>query len=850
METLIFFGFIALFMWCKNLSDRLSALEQRGEKKVVPPLTMYAPGTFTPPSEVPHAVIPASEISHDVPPAPAPHVEPTTSVAASVETPVPVPPPPSVSKPNPFFEWFSENTLIKIGAFLFFLGAVWFVSYAIAQGWISPLMRIVMGVTLGVAVCALGAWRKYANVEHYLVLTTLGVGIITASIFTGQFLFKLFPPAFALVLLLGTIGYAVLVSLQTRTEWLCVLSATTTLLAPLLVNIPDLNHVLFLVYLLGVSLGFLAVVFMTHWRGVTLTLAVGTALFVWNICLDSAAIAPDIAWLFVLLFTGIFYTASAVSMFRNSSVESADVTTLGISVVTFVTMAYALTNAEGLITFVAAFIAAGTGYVLYAAQRSEKIVSVYAGLATLLICIATAFTFDGYTLTMVYTLEITTVLILGLHLGLSQNVILATTWLFTLPVVLSFHEFQAPEWGMGSVWHGSAVSIYTLTLATALCAVYAIIQSKRTQNLLYQSIGGVFTTLFWVYACATAASVWSALFSGSLAYALQYITWSIVCVLVLIFVVRRGMPASWMHLALFAFMLPVFASLGASVDPRWATEWIHPNGVGLYFMTALSLLMGLWFVLWGMLRQNASLRMIGGIWLGIFWLYMLVTSFLFWSAICVDQGIAHVLSYISWAVVSYFFINAALHPALSSRWLAGAFATLVVPVVASLTSFGVSAWAYSAIHPDAVGLYTLTTVLVLLVLAFMRIKQGYQGDHGLLHACITILWSVIGIYGVSLIWLITHAVFGAEDVAVSVALFIYTVSGLAMYSVGKSMQNDIIRYVGIILLSGVVLRLLIVDVWKMEILGRIVTFLGVGLLFILTALFEKPFENVGKGDGV
>jgi len=303
-----------------------------------------------------------------------------------------------------------------------------------------------------------------------------------------------------------------------------------------------------------------------------------------------------------------------------------------------------------------------------------------------------------------------------------------------------------------------------------------------------------------------------------------------------------------MHLALCAFALPIFVSLGASADPRWSTEWLHPNAVGLYFMTALSLLIGLWFVLWGMIRQNASLRLIGGVWLGTFWLYILATSFLFWSAVCVDQGIAQVLSYVSWTVVSYFLINGALHPALPSQWLALAFVTLVVPVVASLTSFGVPAWADSAIHPDAVGLYTLTMFFVLIVLALMRIKKEYQGDHKLLHTCTSILWGVIGVYGVSLVWLITHAVFGSEDVAVSVALFIYTVSGLAMYSIGKSIQNDIIRYVGIILLSGVVLRLLIVDVWKMDILGRIVTFLGVGFLFILTALFEKPFEKVGKAD--
>jgi len=44
-------------------------------------------------------------------------------------------------------------------------------------------------------------------------------------------------------------------------------------------------------------------------------------------------------------------------------------------------------------------------------------------------------------------------------------------------------------------------------------------------------------------------------------------------------------------------------------------------------------------------------------------------------------------------------------------------------------------------------------------------------------------------------------------------------------------------------LSAVVARLALVDVWEMEVLWRMVTFLGIGLLFIVTALVEKPFEK-------
>ena len=48
-----------------------------------------------------------------------------------------------------------------------------------------------------------------------------------------------------------------------------------------------------------------------------------------------------------------------------------------------------------------------------------------------------------------------------------------------------------------------------------------------------------------------------------------------------------------------------------------------------------------------------------------------------------------------------------------------------------------------------------------------------------------------------------------------------------------------IKYAGMTLLAVVVVRLGVVEVWVMDILWRIVTFLGIGLLFMLAALLEK-----------
>jgi putative hydrolase of the HAD superfamily len=68
--------------------------------------------------------------------------------------------------------------------------------------------------------------------------------------------------------------------------------------------------------------------------------------------------------------------------------------------------------------------------------------------------------------------------------------------------------------------------------------------------------------------------------------------------------------------------------------------------------------------------------------------------------------------------------------------------------------------------------------------------------------------------------------------------------GLACYFVGKTRANGILHWYGIILLLGVAARLFIIDVWHMELSGRIVTFFLVGILFISTAFFSRVKKSL------
>lgn len=77
-----------------------------------------------------------------------------------------------------------------------------------------------------------------------------------------------------------------------------------------------------------------------------------------------------------------------------------------------------------------------------------------------------------------------------------------------------------------------------------------------------------------------------------------------------------------------------------------------------------------------------------------------------------------------------------------------------------------------------------------------------------------------------------------DDTAVMIALAIYTIAGIGAYFSGR-------RVYGGLLLGFVIARLLLVDVWRMELTGRIITFFLVGALLMSTAFLsrKKIHEN-------
>ena len=98
---------------------------------------------------------------------------------------------------------------------------------------------------------------------------------------------------------------------------------------------------------------------------------------------------------------------------------------------------------------------------------------------------------------------------------------------------------------------------------------------------------------------------------------------------------------------------------------------------------------------------------------------------------------------------------------------------------------------------------------------------------------------VSGVFAVALLWLSFHILIEDVNIARMIALIIYTLVGFYFYIRGNRKENRAAVIAGGIILGLVVLRLFFVEVWTMDLAGRVVTFLVVGALFIGAAFINK-----------
>lgn len=193
-------------------------------------------------------------------------------------------------------------------------------------------------------------------------------------------------------------------------------------------------------------------------------------------------------------------------------------------------------------------------------------------------------------------------------------------------------------------------------------------------------------------------------------------------------------------------------------------------------------------------------------------------------------------------------VSLVIYYALKDLKVASQAAVLLVgPVWLSFESFVSRAWYHGVFNKDFFVLLTMATISFVLGLLFWQEKKKFN-DPTIFNIG-PILIKVGSVYVYALIWKALHIAIVEGDIATMISLLIYTLVGIFTYFYGKLESKKTFMLYGGIMLGCVIARLFIVDVWEMELTGKIVTFFLLGALLVSTAFIGKKkseIENINS----
>lgn len=167
----------------------------------------------------------------------------------------------------------------------------------------------------------------------------------------------------------------------------------------------------------------------------------------------------------------------------------------------------------------------------------------------------------------------------------------------------------------------------------------------------------------------------------------------------------------------------------------------------------------------------------------------------------------------------------------------------IIPAVMSLNSIDIYFSSKEIFTKDFFALFMMAVALVFVGRLIMSSTDQDKNKGNVGYGSGMVVFG--SLYVGYIVWQFFHISFvETPDMATLASLVVYTIAGLAAYFTGFYSKDTARRVYGTALLSFVVLRLLFVDVWHMDLFGRVVTFFAIGILLMSTAFLTKRNKNI------
>lgn len=748
--------------------------------------------------------------------------------------------------------WFQRTSLlVQVGVVVLFFGIAFLLRYAADQGWLSIELRLVGATLLGIGLIGVGWWLRIRRRAYALALQGGGIGVLYLTVFAAHRLYSMLPPSLAFAIFVGLGVACVILALFNDAPVLAFLAVVGAFSAPILAASEGGDPVGLFSYYALINLGIFAIAWFKAWRnlnwvGFLFTLVVGVT---WGANYYQPEHFASVE-AFLIFFFALYTLISLLFSFRQRSqidgyVDAALV--FGVPLVFFSLQTPLVIDMErGL-----AWSALGTGMwyllltaLLYWRARAAQrlLLESFAFLAVAFLTASVPFFFDAQTTSFLWAVEGAGLVWVGtrqsrLWSRLVGTLILLGASFSTLLYFVADADIEAGLAFLNAIAAGTV--ILSLSFFVAAYALHRYPERRYKVEILLMA-GLLLGGFFWWYAGGLlqifahthpdyyiAGVIAFLALSAALMEALRpRLDWRYL-----------GWPVQWLTATLLLPLLLLLIEGNYPVEGGGWYAWplafvVHYWALRRHkteFWRLWGHLSGFWMILI-LLTEEATLRVAGSS-LGEGWM---------WAALL---GLPALMIWLIWQFADLlpwpFGPNAHFYRT-----------TGIAPVGVVLLGLGLianlSTAASSAPLPYLPLLNPLDLVQFLFLIAvFTWIRRELaagEGDHYLQYAAnwgVGILTFVVvnaaltravhHLNGVPFVW----AMLFNSTLLQTLFAVIWGISALLLMFVANRRCIRQLWFGGAALLGLTVLKLFLVDLSSAETLGRIISFLAVGLLILL-----------------
>ncbi len=423
-----------------------------------------------------------------------------------------------------FMNWLKEDWLLKLGAFMIFIGFSWFIYYAISNGWIGEIGRIALGVVVGSVVMIFGWWRMQKYIKQGAVFLWLGSAVVIMTIFAARNMYDFFTPTSALFLMLVTTAFVVLASLKYQVKSLAVVSLIMSGLIPLFTGVTGEVFALFS-YIAVILIGTVWVVSLTNWRILNLIAFVVYFLYSFPYILPfSHQTESNVVLMFIYGFSLLLFVVSILSVLRKDIDQESTKYDIATSIFSSLFLLLSIISIadkdySSLIIALWMIIYSVGSYLVFSLTGKRENFFIYSSISIAYLGAATAVELSGPGLIIAFIIEATLIPVAIYLISKEAILVKRFSFLMAVPAFLSLDYFQSYKWRDGFYPDGFTV-IFFVSIGLFILAFLNNICSQKSKEknplvALFAIIGSLFVfSLVWLVSHAGSVSSYRAISSS------------------------------------------------------------------------------------------------------------------------------------------------------------------------------------------------------------------------------------------------------------------------------------------------------------------------------------------------